>query len=96
MVEEKIFGPWGCFRDLVVGALRISEVEGNRWINAYKNYSILKAAGATLPKTEFQIRPLTSLKKDELKIKAWKRASRFKSGITGRSCLRCQRRRRRL
>jgi hypothetical protein len=74
MVEEKVFGPWGCFRDLVTGALRISEVEGHRWINAYKNFIVLKAAGAPLPTTEYQIRPLTSLKKDELKVKAWKRA----------------------
>jgi hypothetical protein len=33
MVEEKVFGPWGCFRDLVTGALRITEVDGYRWIN---------------------------------------------------------------
>jgi len=58
----------------VIGALRISEVDGHRWINAYKNFNVLRAAGAPSPKTEYQIRPLTSLKKDELKIKAWKRA----------------------
>jgi soluble cytochrome b562 len=74
MSEERIFGPWKTFRNLMEGGLRSTEQRGYQLINGYKNYVLLKEAGCPLPINENQVRPLRLLKKEPMRIKAWTRA----------------------
>jgi hypothetical protein len=78
MRDEKLYGRWGSFEDCVWGRLKLKERQAHYLINAADNFDLLEKHGCQLPNSERQIRSLSSLKDDDLKVLAWMRACQQK------------------
>jgi hypothetical protein len=79
-LDEGVFGRWGIFRNMVEGEFRISEQQAFRLINAYDLSELLRRHHCPMPINERQVRPLYLLKKDRMRVLAWKRACAQKQG----------------
>jgi hypothetical protein len=77
--EAKSFGRWGAFKYYVVGRHRMTEREGLYLIAGYEHYLLLeKHKCLLLPTNERQVRSLSRLDEDKLKVLAWTRACKQK------------------
>jgi hypothetical protein len=78
--DEKLFGRYGNFRDYVMGRHRITERQAFYLMNAWEVFDLLEQHGCKLlPTNERQCRPLSYLKRDDLKVLAWTRACALKA-----------------
>jgi hypothetical protein len=68
----------GSFEDCVWGRLKLRERQAHYLINAVDHFDLLESKHCQLPKNERQIRSLSSLKDDDLKVLAWMRACQQK------------------
>jgi hypothetical protein len=79
--DEKLFGPWGTFENCMVARLKITARYARYLMDALEIHDLLEEAGCQpLPTEERQCRPLSYLKRDDLKTLAWLRACAQKHG----------------
>jgi hypothetical protein len=78
MRDENILGRWASFEDCVWGRFKITKERAYQLIRAADVLDLLESRSCQLPNNERQIRNLSSLKKDDLKVLAWMRACQQK------------------
>jgi hypothetical protein len=76
--DERIFGRWGSFTNCAKGRLKTEKRRAYNLIKGACIFDLLEDRDCQLPNSERQIRSLSRLRDDDLKVLAWTRACQQK------------------